>query len=237
MEGTLACRVCPSGQPFLIPGLCYRLDPVFFCRPSPGYSSRGLPRQYATEVALAGARLCRVRRPDMDLGCRRAWAVMSTRAPMATALRPQYGQAPCAPCAELQAEVCHTAACSHLLCTARKELELGDACRTQPALGHHSSDINPSPCYSSHVPVFKDWRDVARVQRFIAGSSTGRHHSIRHTFGRAANILCPKHDPVTSTPVLGRKAQTAAIPRRHGAVIAPITRRSTRPRCPAFARS
>ena len=89
--------------------------------------------------AWAGAHLCRVRRPDMDFGCRRAWEVMSARAPVATALRPQHGQAPCAPCAELQAEVCHTAACSHLLCTARMELELGDACRTQPALGHQSS--------------------------------------------------------------------------------------------------
>jgi hypothetical protein len=54
-------------------------------------------------------------------------------------------QAPCAPCAELQAEVCHTAACSHLLCTARMELELGDACRTQPALGHHSRALSCQP--------------------------------------------------------------------------------------------
>jgi hypothetical protein len=80
-----------------------------------------------------------------------------------SALRPQHGQAPCAPCAELQLEVGHTAACSHLLCTARMELELGDACHTQPALGRHSSDTNPSPCYSSRMLRRPNIRDVARV--------------------------------------------------------------------------
>ena len=53
-------------------------------------------------------------------------------------LTPQHGQTPCAPCAELQGEACHTAACSRLLCTAPAEVKFGDACRTQPALGHHS---------------------------------------------------------------------------------------------------
>ena len=71
-----------------------------------------------------------------------------TSSPKST-LTPQHRQAPCAPCAELQAEVCHTVACSRLLCTAQTELELGDGCHTQPALGHRSSDTNPLPCYPS----------------------------------------------------------------------------------------
>jgi hypothetical protein len=65
--------------------------------------------------------------------------------------RRQRGRAPCALCAELQTEVCHTVACSRLLCTAQTELELDDGCRTQPALGRHSSDTNPSPCYPSRM--------------------------------------------------------------------------------------
>jgi hypothetical protein len=57
-----------------------------------------------------------------------------------SALRPQHGQAPSAPCAEVQPEVCRIAVCSNLLCTARGELGPGDACRTQPALAHQASD-------------------------------------------------------------------------------------------------
>jgi hypothetical protein len=42
-------------------------------------------------------------------------------------------------------KVCHMAAYSHLLCIAQRELELGDARRNQPALGHRLSDTNPWP--------------------------------------------------------------------------------------------
>ena len=76
-------------------------------------------------------------------------------------LTPQHGQTPWTPYAELQAEACHTVACSRLLCTAQTELELGDVCRIQPALGHRSSDTNPLPCYPSlcsAVQRSKTWR-------------------------------------------------------------------------------
>jgi hypothetical protein len=43
-------------------------------------------------------------------------------------------------------------------------LEFGDACRTQPALGHHWSDTNPSPCYPPRMLVRPNIRDVARVR-------------------------------------------------------------------------
>jgi hypothetical protein len=42
-------------------------------------------------------------------------------------------------------------------------LELGDGCHTQPALGHRSSDTNPSPCYRSRMLGRPKINDVARV--------------------------------------------------------------------------
>ena len=76
-------------------------------------------------------------------------------------LTPQHGQTPWTPYAELQAEACHTVACSRLLCTAQTELELGDVCRIQPALGHRSSDTNPLPCYPSGMLGGPKIKDVA----------------------------------------------------------------------------
>jgi AraC-like DNA-binding protein len=128
-------------------------SPPSLCR-SGGFADCALEIAFATE-ALLGLRgrafdASSAGQQPLTYLCVEEWRGAGGSAAGHRAVRPQHQQAPCAPCAEPQAEVSHKAACSHLLCTAQTELELGDACHTQPALGHHSSDTSPSPCCSSH---------------------------------------------------------------------------------------
>jgi hypothetical protein len=136
---------------------------VRFTWTAAGWNAQIAAEQSATRAATKSRFLSSTRAPHERrrlVGSRPKALSSITSSPKPT-LTPQHGQTPCTPCAELQAEACHTVACSRLLCTAQTELELGDVCRIQPALGHHSSDTNPLPCYPSPMLGGPKIKDVA----------------------------------------------------------------------------